>query len=240
MREWAIRLLILFGRKVHVGPRGYFKSKAIKDSVVGAYQTQLRDLSKISQSTADEKDKNALLQLLTKYGPPLDTRRSGSVGFLPEATVLHAFNDHDTIVLIDEVPYILVMNSTSGLYPGAEIIPSPVYVCGTQTIQIPRGPSASLTILKEVAKEDLSEVVLGKSSTPPADSSASAQADSSASAGGSGGGYRVWYDKSGSFSIEAVLLEATTTEVVLRKKDGKIVRVPRARLSEADQRYLRQ
>ncbi len=47
----------------------------------------------------------------------------------------------------------------------------------------------------------------------------------------------MWYDKSGSFSVEAVLISFTEKEVVLRRTDGKTIRVPRASLSEADQRY---
>ena len=54
-----------------------------------------------------------------------------------------------------------------------------------------------------------------------------------------GSGMRVWHDRSGKFSIQAVLLQSTPTEVVLRKSDGKTIRVPRASLSEADERYLK-
>ncbi len=53
-------------------------------------------------------------------------------------------------------------------------------------------------------------------------------------------GARTWYDRTGRFSVEAVLLSKDDKEVVLRKLDGKVIRVPRANLCDADQLYLKQ
>jgi|GEM_PF-697258 len=53
------------------------------------------------------------------------------------------------------------------------------------------------------------------------------------------GEFRVWKDQTGAYSVEAVLLEFDETTVLLRKKEGGTVRVPIARLSPADQEYLR-
>jgi HEAT repeat protein len=65
----------------------------------------------------------------------------------------------------------------------------------------------------------------------PADSAGSTPAESSA-------GLRTWHDTSGTFSLEAVMLSQQDGNVVLQKKDGKTVRVPVAKLSPADKKYI--
>ena len=49
---------------------------------------------------------------------------------------------------------------------------------------------------------------------------------------------RTWTDKTGKHTVEAELVEVKDGEAVLKKTDGKVVRVPVARLSKADQKYL--
>lgn len=215
----------------------FFRSEAIKRGVIATLDTQMKDLNKISTSTADAADKNALLTLLTKYGPEIDMRLVGTVRFLPSATVIHAFNGTEALVLINEAPCIMLMESTAGLSSGEEIIPTPVFVAGTATARLPEGRTAALTVVQAVTKDELRKVIFGSNS--PASGAAALAAGAAVNANPANGA-RVWYDKTGSFSVEAVLLEANEKEVVLRRTDGKIVRVPRANLSEADQRYLRQ
>lgn len=216
----------------------FFRSDTIKRGIIASLDTQMKDLTKISVSTADAADKNALLTLLTKYGPQVDMRVVGSVGFLPEATVLHAFNGHEALVLINEVPCIMLMESTAGLSRGEEIIPTPVFVAGTATAHLPDGKTAAVTVVQAVTREELRKVIFGAETNPSVPNTATVAATPAPGAVASGA--RVWYDKTGSFSVEAVLLQVTEKEVVLRKTDGKKVVVPRANLSEADQRYLRQ
>jgi SLA1 homology domain 1, SHD1 len=50
---------------------------------------------------------------------------------------------------------------------------------------------------------------------------------------------RQWTDRSGSYSVEAELVNVEDGRVHLKKPDGKIVTVPQDRLSDADQRYLK-
>ncbi len=52
------------------------------------------------------------------------------------------------------------------------------------------------------------------------------------------GGYRIWRDASGSFSVEAMLVKSDGKSVQLKKKDGKIVTVPLEKLSDADKKFL--
>ena len=50
---------------------------------------------------------------------------------------------------------------------------------------------------------------------------------------------RQWTDRSGGYSVEAELVKVEDGRVHLRKPDGQIITVPRDRLSEVDQRYLK-
>jgi hypothetical protein len=50
---------------------------------------------------------------------------------------------------------------------------------------------------------------------------------------------RTWTDSTGKFSVKATLVRYTTEEVHLQKADGTTVVVPIARLSDADQSYVR-
>lgn len=50
--------------------------------------------------------------------------------------------------------------------------------------------------------------------------------------------FRIWREVTGKFSVEATLVEKTSTDVVLRKKDGKIVTVPLLKLSTADVNFV--
>ncbi len=59
--------------------------------------------------------------------------------------------------------------------------------------------------------------------------------------GGNPAEFRLWKDDTGMYSVEAVLVEidGNKNTVLLRKRDGRTVQVPIARLSQADQEYLR-
>jgi hypothetical protein len=52
--------------------------------------------------------------------------------------------------------------------------------------------------------------------------------------------YRTWTDVTGTYKIEAELIEATAAEVTLkRKEDGRVVKVPTEKLSPEDQEFLK-
>lgn len=55
-----------------------------------------------------------------------------------------------------------------------------------------------------------------------------------------GGETRTWTDKSASYSIQAEFVELNGDLVVLRRQDGKELRVPLEKLSPADQEHVRQ
>jgi len=51
---------------------------------------------------------------------------------------------------------------------------------------------------------------------------------------------RVWTDATGKFSIEARLVSVMSGRAKLTREDGSEIAVEIAKLSEADQRYIRQ
>jgi hypothetical protein len=51
-------------------------------------------------------------------------------------------------------------------------------------------------------------------------------------------GPRTWRSADGQYSVEATLVEVADDQVVLRREDGKTVKVPVSRLSDADREYL--
>lgn len=68
--------------------------------------------------------------------------------------------------------------------------------------------------------------------------SVSAEDGPSAEPSASAEDVRKWSDDTGDFSVDAQLLKVEGDKVVLKKTTGSVIRVPIARLSEADQQYL--
>jgi S1-C subfamily serine protease len=197
----------------------FFRNQSVKDREVGRLQTRVRELEGIRDSVTDPGDKKSLHALLSKYGPRLDPRRKGTVGFVSEAFVIHPFNDHDIIVALEDTPYLMWVESTAGLSEGVQLDPIPVYVAGTRTIQVPGQPPRSATVLHAVTDAELREALFG-SSTAGTDQ------------------WRFWKDNTGQYQIEATLVDVTDTEVILKKRDGATLGVPLRRLSREDLEFL--
>ena len=49
---------------------------------------------------------------------------------------------------------------------------------------------------------------------------------------------RTWTDATGQYTVEAELIEVVDGKVRLKKSDGRVLRVPVAKLSRADREYL--
>ena len=138
-------------------------------------------------------------------------------GWTEEVIVAHAFNDHDVLVFKDDAPYLMWVESTSGLSEG-EFLSGPVYVAGTATVDIGGGITARVTVLQDVSEEELMLTV-----------NRLLQAVDE---------YRKWTSASGNSTVEAKLLDAGPTEIILKRRDGEIVRVPRSALSQVDRNFL--
>ena len=189
--------------------RYYFRSESIKKKVLARQEIRMRDLKKLRTTLSDKSRDEALLALLQKAGPRLDPQDQKSIGFMTGAVVLHSFNDHDVAVLYDDLPFLVWVESTAGLALGQVISPTPVYVVGTETVAIPGRSTASVTVLQSVTDEELEKAVF------------------------SGERFLTWTDKTGKYSIEAILVENDGTSVHLKKRDGSIIKVPLDKLDAA-------
>lgn len=200
-------------------PKWYFLNETTKQSVIGRQLEKIKTFTELKTEIRDSQDPTSLYELLWNHGPRLDVRRNHSIGYVSDLLVLHAFNEHDVLVLLDETPYLLWAPSTAGM-TGGELWEGPVYVAGTATAEMRSGMTTSVTVLQLVSEKQLKAAVEKSLETT--------------------GGYRTWKDRTGSFSIEAKLLGKDSTQVTLQTRDGKLLNVPREKLSDADIEFLGQ
>ncbi len=193
----------------------FFKDDRTKWHIVRKNESRLKDLRALRSKVGKSSDDGSILALLSEAGPPLDTRSARSIGFLDGAIVLHAYNDHEIVVDYDGGRYLMWTQSTTGLSPGEEMIPMPVYVAGTETIVIPGLTSMSVTVLQEVTRDQLEDAMHETRN------------------------YVIWRDSTGKYSIEAHLLENDGTYVHLCKRDGSKIKVPVAKLDEKSRKAAR-
>ncbi len=197
-------------------PMWYFQSDSIKQLMIQSKVERIKLLTKLKEEIRDPTDPDSLYSLLWNYGPPLNVRQNHSIGYAEDIIVLHAIDEHGMIVVYDSTPFLLWAPSTTGMSAG-EVIEGPVYVAGTQTGRLRSGVTMSLTVLQVLSEEQLREAIANKN-----------------------GGYRVWKDRSGSFSVEAKLLRQESGKAHLQKRDGTdLPPIPAEKLSDADQAFLK-
>ncbi len=198
-------------------PKWYFLNESTKQSVISRQLEKIKTFTELKTEIRDSQDTASLYELLWNHGPRLDVRRNHSIGYVSDLLVLHAFNEHDVLVLLDQTPYLLWAPSTAGM-TGGELWEGPVYVAGTATAEMRSGMTTSVTVLQLVSEKQLKAAIEKSLHTT--------------------GDYRTWKDRTGSFSIEAKLLGKDAANVSLQTRDGKIVNVPREKLSDADIEFL--
>lgn len=201
----------------------YFLNQRVKDKEIDDVSDRLQELTRLRASLVDSEDRQGLFALLWQYGPEIDTRQAGSVGFLSDCSVVNPYNEHDVLVLFEEALYLLTLDSTTGLSPGREIVSRPVHVSGTATVTLPSGGTTSLTVLQSVSEGELRAAIDAK--LPEASSESLSE-------------FRTWTDQTGKFSVEATLVQVKEGNVELRLRDGKSIHVPMNKLSDDDQRLL--
>ncbi len=200
-------------------PKWYFLNANIKQAVVTRQLEKIKTFTRLKSDIRDRQDADSLVELLWNHGPRLDVRRNNSIGYVTDLLVVHAFNEHDVLVFLDETPYLLWAPSTAGM-SGGEIWEGPVYVAGTATAALANGLTSSVTVLQLVSEKQLRAAI--EKSLQLSD------------------GFRTWSDHSGSFSVEAKLLGKDATNIVLQKRDGTILNVPKNKLSQSDHDHLGQ
>ncbi len=216
----------------------FFRSEATKKIRVAEKQSLMTVLNEVASKLGREPDNDSLYQLLTHGGPFLDPRRANKVGFMRDATVIHAYNEHDVAVVYDDLPYLLWVKSTAGLAAGQTIAPCMVYVAGTKTVEIPGKTPRSITVLNTVTETELHEAIFGSTNNSIATSSDDVHRSHNDSVESQSKEYRIWTDNTGRFSIEAVLVESKGGNVRLRKRDGSEVSLPIEKLSVADRKLV--
>ncbi len=198
--------------------RWFFRSSELKDSTINSQLKKIREYADIIKEVQADDDPDSIFKLLWNYGPELNTRQSDSIGWANDLIVGHAFNDHDVLVVKDDVPYLMWAQSTSGLFSG-QLLSGPVFVAGTSTAEIGDGITASVTVLQQISEEELKAAV-------------------ERTLGAMGDGFRLWTSSDGSSTVEAKLLDADAETIVLKKHDGSIVSVARNSLSQRDLNFI--
>lgn len=197
----------------------FFRSSAIKSRIVNELQARIKMLTEMRDKFKDPANNFHLYKVLSSYGPRLDTRRYGAIGFIPNATVLRAMTDHDVIIDYEDTPYLLWVESTAGLFGGSELLPRPVFVAGTATLPGRDGTPISATLLHSLTDAEMRKAFLG---------SDKAGSDE----------WRIWKDKSGKFQIEAQLVEVKSDKVRLLKRNGEVKEVPIAIFCQSDREFI--
>ncbi len=223
MRKGQIGIPINTNSDVVISKRGaieiyHYRNEGVKRARIAEQQNYVSKLEEVRELLKPNPSDEAVFALLMNAGPYLDPRDANKVGFMNEATVLEAFNEHDVIVLYNDAPYLLWVKSTVGLSTGQTVQPTPVFVQGTETMRSSTGPRA-VTVLNTVTETELREAMFGK--VDPALKEV-----------------RTWKDSTGSFSIEAKFVKFSGSDVVLEDRGGKLMNVPLARLSAEDRQLL--
>ena len=214
----------------------FFRTESVKNRELARQEARIREVNKLKADIKSPTDPKSLFLLAWNFGPKLDTRRNNTIGFMSEAIVVHAFNAHDVLIIYEDSPYLMWIESTAGLTLGEQVMPQPVFVSGTATAQIRGETSMSVTVLQSVTQDELKNAM-----RLPSSGTAGTNGTTTTVSGGStpaADGYRVWNDVSGKFSVEALLLSSDSVKVRLKKRDGKVIEIPITTLCDADVRYI--
>lgn len=220
----------------------FFRTEAVKNREIARQEGRIREVTKLKADIKSPTDLKSLYLLAWNFGPKLDTRRNNTIGFMSDAIVLHAFNAHDVLIIYEDSPYLMWIESTAGLTLGEQIMPQPVFVSGTATANVRGETSMAVTVLQSVTQDQLKDAM-----RPPTSGNANAATSGSqvntsnaTSSTGAADGFRVWNDVSGKFSVEALLLSSDAVKVRLKKRDGKVIEIPITSLCDADVRYIKE
>lgn len=227
-------------------PRGvkwYFRSERVKDRAIDFVSERIDEIKELLSSLKGANDRQSVVNLAANYGPFLDGRDVGKVGFLSEAVVLSAVNDTDVLIVYEGAIYLINLDTTAGIASGDFLQARPAYVVGTATVKSPRGGSSVVTLLRSVSKDELETVASSGQTDKPASKATDAKQvipkDSPDSAK-SPEPARTWRGKDSKYSVVATLVDFDAMTVKLRKEDGSVVSVSTSYLCAEDIEYLKQ
>jgi hypothetical protein len=239
--------------------RYFFPDERAKNAMVKMQEERVRDLEKLANSIVKDPTSESLFAMSWKFGPSVNMREKGSVGFLADAKVVLAATEQDVIIDYQGAPYLLWVKNSSGLFSGEMVTPAPVYVVGSKTISLPNGQTAAVTIVNTLLESELKSAigivgterevnpsVTAQSPTPESPATRSQTAtpgpprdeSTTKTMVQTSAKYRKWRDSSGKYQLEATLVTRDATKVVLKKRDGSLVPIPIGKLSAFDRKYL--
>ncbi len=205
-------------------PKFYFRSSDHKNAAIARMNARLLELRLLQDRIPGMNNTEQLFELLWLHGPSLDIRNNQSVGFVEKGRVIELLDKHNVLVLLaNDIPCVLRVDSVSGLLIGEEKHVGLVYLNGLKMIDL-MGVEKNVISLRAISKEQLWDAF---TELEPVLSNTNSQDH-----------FRTWKSSSGGFTAEAVLVSSDNTEVTLRLRNGKKARVAIAELCDEDKHFL--
>jgi S1-C subfamily serine protease len=253
---------IIQGRTVYL-----FADSATKDKVAAEQEAVVNKASELVKKLADPKE--GMLNYLKSAGPKLTPNAVGDVGCVVELPVILISDEDEFRSYVERAPVTVRGIQTGNLATGSKVEGSVMYVAGTETVAMSRssGDRVKVFVLREVPDEMLAQrlapsgssvTAAGKgapATTAKADAGKSAVDTVAERTAASGSGpsaspikvadpvkadeFRTWVDKTGKFKKEAQFVGKEDDKVVLKGRDGAVMKIPTAALSEQDQEFLK-
>ena len=213
-----------------ISGRFLYGSERLKNSSVIKQEVRVNELEKMTKTVGKTPTNESLFELLWNFGPEINLRDKGSVGFLSNAYVVRALTERDVVIDSYGGKYLLWVADSSGLADGEPVTPAPVFVVGTKTLESESGETIAVPILYTLMESELRKAIFGT------DDEVAAKPDSVHAELNT---FRMWRDSTGKFEIEATLVTKDATQVVLKKRDGSVITVPFSKLCDSDQTFLK-
>ena len=252
---------IIQGRTVYL-----FADTATKDKVAAEQEAVVAKAGELVKKFEDPKQ--GLLNYLKTAGPKLSPNAVGDVGTVGDMPVILISDEDEFRTVVDQAPVTVRGVATGDLATGSKVEGRVMYVAGTETVAMSRasGDRVKVFVLRELPDELLIQHLgpaaaataggkSGSSTTAKADAGKSAvnTVAEKTAAGGDHPGvspvkaadatkadeFRTWVDKTGKYKKEAQLVGKEDDKVVLKGRDGAVLRIPVASLSEQDQEFLK-
>ncbi|MCY2976037.1 MAG: trypsin-like peptidase domain-containing protein [Planctomycetota bacterium] len=236
--------------------RVFFASIDAKYRKIDEAKSLVKDIETVI-ATGKVNTLNGWKAILCLVGPALDIRVDKTVGIVRGARRMQQIDDI-FIIVIDGSLGVLATEDARKM--GAMDFNLGAFIGGTaqtRTVNTANG-TKSLPIICQIPDSKLEEALLGPnlpSQNPPDSQEGTPQSRATSTDDQemkaitedlfkadanpqNTDGYREWNDRTGNFTVEAKLVSKTQSHVTLRRKDGKVLTVEIAKLSDADNRYV--
>jgi hypothetical protein len=207
-----------------------FPTMAAKQTALKEAREQVSNLTDVLEKI--ENPENGLLNFLTLVGPRLDPGAVGNVGHVPEIEVSQIADEQEFHAYIGSQRVAVRGIPTTHLANESTVRGGLMYVSGTETYQTRLG-SNTIFVLRQLPEKALENHLAVTTSMQQGENLTQLKGGSKSSPV-----YRTWSDKTGAYKVEAAFVTRVDDHVILKRQDGKIITVPVATFSKADQDYL--